>query len=147
MSRVKINFPDQIPIYTIEIPVRITDLNYGNHLGNDAVLSIIHEARARFLLQYGFTELEIGGCGLIMADTAIAYKAEAFFGDTLSIELFTGELTAHSFDLLYRVTTVRSGTAIIICNVKTGMVCFDYQQRKVCPMPAGFREILGRSSW
>lgn len=146
MSRVKINYPDQIPIYIIEIPVRITDLNYGNHLGNDAVLSIIHEARARFLQQHNLTELEIGGCGLIMADTEIAYKAEAFFGDILKIELFISDLTAHSFDILYRVTTIRMQMVLTVCEVKTGMVCFDYNKRKVCPMPVSFREILDNNN-
>jgi len=143
MSRVKINYPDQIPIFTIEIPVRITDLNYGNHLGNDAVLSIIHEARARFLHKNKLNELNIGNCGLIMADTAIVYKAEAFFGDLLKIDIFADNLSTLSFDLLYKVTTIRDKEEIVVCDVKTGMVCFDYEKRKVCPMPAGFRKMLG----
>jgi len=142
MSRVKINYPDQIPSYIIEITVRITDINYGNHLGNDAVLSIIHEARAKFLQKYQLTELNIGGCGIIMADTAIVYKAEAFFGDILKIELFIDNVAACSFDMLYRVTTARNDHVIEICDVKTGIVCFDYEKRKVCTMPATFRKII-----
>lgn len=44
MARVHV----QIPAHThfeATVPVRVTDLNYGNHLGNDALLSIMHEAR------------------------------------------------------------------------------------------------------
>lgn len=142
MARVKINFPTQIPIFKMEIPVRITDLNYGNHLGNDSLLAIVHEARACFLREAGFTELNAGGSGLIMADAAIAYKSEAFFGDLLRIDVFSDQLTAMSFDLVYKVTTLRNKKEVTVADVKTGMVCFDYSNRKVCAMPGVLRETL-----
>ncbi|WP_255669390.1 hypothetical protein [Myroides oncorhynchi] len=43
MARVKLNLPTEF-IFETKIPVRITDLNYGNHLGNDKLLSISHAA-------------------------------------------------------------------------------------------------------
>ena len=46
MARVEIELPEQFPFAT-EIPIRISDINYGNHLGNDAVLSLAQEARVR----------------------------------------------------------------------------------------------------
>ena len=48
MPRVKVALPATFPFRT-EIPVRITDLNYGGHLGNDALLGLLHEARVHFL--------------------------------------------------------------------------------------------------
>jgi hypothetical protein len=48
------------------------DINYGGHLGNDAVLSLVHEARVRFLKQQGYTENNIEGAGIIMADAISA---------------------------------------------------------------------------
>jgi acyl-CoA thioester hydrolase len=144
MSRVKINFPNQFPIFNISMPVRITDLNYGNHLGNDSVLSIVHEARAQYLHINGYTELNVGGCGLIMADAAVVYKNEAFFGDILSVNIYCDDITAVSFDLLYKLTTIRNEKEIVVALVKTGMVCFDYDIRKVCALPAHLNQILQR---
>jgi acyl-CoA thioesterase FadM len=43
MARIKIELPQSFS-FTCRIPVRITDINYGGHAGNDTVLSIIHEA-------------------------------------------------------------------------------------------------------
>ena len=63
MARVKIELPDSFQ-FTTEITIRITDLNYGGHVGNDTVLSIIHEARMQFLRHYGHTEMNFGGIGL-----------------------------------------------------------------------------------
>ena len=69
--------------------MQIGDLNYGNHLSNDAVLRMVHEARIRWLAEHGYSEFDIGGCGLIMTGAAIQYRAQAMHGDQLQIVLGT----------------------------------------------------------
>lgn len=142
MARVKLNFPFKKPIFTAQIPLRITDMNYGNHLGNDVLLSIIHDARMQFIAGHGYTELEIGGCGMIMADVMIAYKSEGYYGDILTVALYTDEIGSRSFDFLYKITTTRDGKPIEIADAKTGMVCYDYKVSKVCSIPPDFKKIL-----
>lgn len=134
MARVKIIFPKVAPLFQCDLSVRISDINYGNHLGNDAVLSIIHEARMQMLNSWGFTELNAGGNSLIMGDVMIAYRNEAFYGNQLRIAIYCEEITEKSFDLLYKITTQRNETIINIAHAKTGMVCFDYQTRKIAVM-------------
>ena len=58
MARIKVELPEQFAFSTT-IPVRITDLNYGKHVGNDTILSMIHEARVQYLRQLGYGELEL----------------------------------------------------------------------------------------
>ncbi|HZG99825.1 MAG TPA: acyl-CoA thioesterase, partial [Flavisolibacter sp.] len=86
MSRIRIHLPEQFR-FTAQIPIRITDLNYGNHVGNDAILAIIHEARMQFLKSLGYTELQFAGVGMIMSDVGIEFKAEAFYGDVIKAEV------------------------------------------------------------
>ncbi len=131
MGRVKIKFPTEKPLFQVIIPVRISDINYGNHLGNDSLLSIIHESRMQLLSQWGYDELNAGGTALIMADVAIAYKGEAFYRDKLTVNIYVDELTDRSFDLLYHITTERDGEIKDIAHAKTGMLCFDYKARKI----------------
>lgn len=146
MARVKLNFPADKPICIVYIPIRISDLNYGNHLGNDAVLSLAHEARVQFLAKYGLSELEVGGAGLIMSDAAIVYKSEGHYGEIVCIEIFVTDVGRHSFDLLYRMTVDRNGGKADLAHVKTGMVCFDYTCRKVASIPQGLQDVFeGRS--
>lgn len=133
MARVHIDFPENVQ-YTTVLAVRITDLNYGNHLGNDAVLSLIHEARVRFLRSYGYSELDLAGVGIIMSDAAIQFKKEAFYGDELTIEVATGDFTRVAFDIFYRLTHNQQ----VIAVAKTGIVCFDYTLRKVTAVPETF---------
>jgi acyl-CoA thioester hydrolase len=140
--RVKIEFPGKKPLFQVQIPVRIGDINYGNHVGNDSVLSIIHDARMQALASMGVTELDIDGHGLIMADVMIAYRGEAFYGDVLEIALYATEVTDKTFDLLYHVRTTRNGKQIDIAHAKTGMVCMDYTTRKVVPCSESFKTWL-----
>lgn len=143
MDRVKVVFPDAAPLYETNVPVRIGDVNYGGHLGNDAVLSIVHEARMQMLASAGFTELDCGGAGLIMADAAIAYKAEAFYGEILCITVYVGEISTKSFQLLYRVGKAIGG-ATDVAHVKTGMASFDYAARRIVAIPEALLNFLHR---
>lgn len=138
MARIKINIPEKI-IATVIIPVRITDINYGNHAGNDALVGIIHEARVQWLSQLGYTELNIEGTGLIMSDLEVEYKNESFYGDQLKVTICVGELTAVSFELFYSIVNQENK---LIAKAKTGMVCFDYVNKKVVIVPEKLRVIL-----
>jgi acyl-CoA thioester hydrolase len=141
MARVKLDTP-QNKIFATEIPVRITDINYGNHVGNDALVSIVHEARMQWLAHNNYTELNVAGAALIMADLAVEYKAESFYGDTLNVAISIGEITKISFEIFYEITTTRNDKKILIANAKTGMVCFDYEARKVTSIPKDFLSYL-----
>jgi acyl-CoA thioesterase FadM len=132
MPRIKIQLPEQFNFST-EIPVRISDLNYGGHVGNDTVLTLIHEARVQFLRFHQYTELDIEGVSLIMGDAALEFKAESFYGDSIRIFVTAGDFSRVGFDLYYKL--VRTSDGAIIATGKTGMVCFNYTTRKVVSVP------------
>ncbi len=141
MARIKLEIP-AATLATVEIPVRITDLNYGNHVGNDDFVSLIHEARVQWLRLQGSSELSVAGVSLIMSDLAVEFKQEAFYGDLIRISLHAGELSRAGFELYYRLTTERNGKELLLAQAKTGMVCFDYRQRRPLPLPEGLRQLL-----
>ena len=127
MARIQLKARDRYPFLTT-LTVRTTDLNYGGHLGNDRLLSLIHEARVAFLASHGFTELACGGVSLIMADATIAYRGEAFAGDELDIGTAADEFGRLGFRLFHRV--VRRADDAVIAPVETGMVGSDSDVRQ-----------------
>jgi acyl-CoA thioester hydrolase len=141
MARIKIDFPENI-IGSVTIPVRITDVNYGNHVGNDSFVSIIHEARVQWLQQNNLSELNIGGSSLIMGDIAIEFKSESFYGDMIEVKLAAGEISRVSFELFYQLSAKRNDETILLANAKTGMVCYDYVIKKVVAVPENFKKLL-----
>jgi acyl-CoA thioester hydrolase len=139
MARIKLHMPE-IMAFRTEMEVRVRDLNYGNHLGNDAYLGYMHEARLRFFASFGYSEIDLAGTSVIMGDSAIVYKQECFYGDVLVIEVTAAEFGSRGFDLYYRFS--KKATGALVCEAKTGMVCFDYTTRKTVEVPAAFRDLF-----
>ncbi|MBX2965520.1 MAG: thioesterase family protein [Cyclobacteriaceae bacterium] len=141
MARIHINFPDKF-IFSTELPVRVSDLNYGGHVGNDAILTIMQEARTQFYRSMGFeSELKLEGLiGQVVADAAVVYKSESFFGDVLRIEIALGEIHKYGFDLFYKITN--SATGKDVAHGKTGIICFDYENRKMALVPESLQKKL-----
>ena len=135
MARINIELPDKF-IYSTEIHIRITDINYGGHLAHDSVLSLTHEARVRYLSSMGFSEGDVDGVGIIISDAAIVYKSEAFYGQILVIEISASDFHKYGCDFIYKLSDKLTGNEI--ARVKTGIIFFDYKSRKICKVPEGF---------
>jgi acyl-CoA thioesterase FadM len=140
MARVQVDEPDEV-LYSHELRVRITDINYGNHLGHDTLVSMLHDARAAFFRDSGIEEWDTDGCALIVVDLAVSYRAEACFGQELRVEIGAGEVGSRGCELLYRVTDLDSGTVVALA--KTGVVFVDPSSHQVVRIPALFRQALG----
>jgi acyl-CoA thioester hydrolase len=134
MPRVKIDLPAVFQFSSV-IPIRITDLNYGGHVGNDTVLSVIHEARMQFLHHYGYTEMNFCGTGMIMSDVAIEFKNELFYGDKVKASVILTEISKVSFALYYKLEKETTGKLVITAIARTGMVCYNYEAKKIAAVP------------
>jgi len=120
-----------------ETTVEVTDLNYGNHLGNDALVGIIHRARVNFLNRLSASENNLGDgqTGIILADLIVNYMGESFLFDKLSVESSIGEMRSKGFRMFHRITAAQ-GRLIALAEI--GIVAFDYHQRKVARIPESF---------
>ena len=136
MARVKLQLPDTFKFH-VDLRVRISDINYGNHLGNDAVLRLIHEARMRFFDQLGYGELDIEGIGLVIADAVIMYRSQAFYADLLTVAITVDDFSRNGCDFYYKLTNKNTGKEV--ARAKTGIVFFDYDQNKIARVPTAFR--------
>lgn len=134
MARIKIEPPDSFH-FQCRVPVRITDINYGGHVGNDAVLSIIHEIRMQYLQQLGYSEMNFAGQGMIMTDVAIEFKGELFYGDVVLAFAAAGNISKIGFDIIYKLEKQSEGKTILVARAQTGMLCYDYEKKKIVQLP------------
>lgn len=135
MARVRLELPDSY-IFETELSVRVSDVNHGGHLGNDRVLAFVGEARARFFQARGVSEMDVGGVGIVMADAVVSYRAEAFFGDRLRIRLGARDFNRYGCDLVYLIERLGDGDEV--ARAKTGIVCFDYSERRIAKASPAF---------
>lgn len=135
MERIKVSLPDNFTFSTI-VNIRITDLNYGGHAGNDVFLSLAHEARVQFLHYHNYEELNFAGTGLIMADAAIEFKRELFYGNEVKISVAATGFDKIGFDIVYLMQVKEGEEWVAAAKVKTGMLCYNYTVKKRVPVPA-----------
>jgi acyl-CoA thioester hydrolase len=138
MARITIPVPDKF-IFTTEIPIRIDDINQGNHLSHISCIALIHEARTRFLKSF-LEAIGTAGFDYILTDLSIVFLRQGHYGQTLRIEIAITDLTDKGFDLIYKVTETKTG--LEIARAKTGTIWFDYHQQKVVPIPETVKEKL-----
>jgi acyl-CoA thioesterase FadM len=141
MERIKVLLPKSFTFSTI-ISIRITDLNYGGHVGNHIFLSLVHEARQQYLVHHGYTEMSFEQTSLIMADAAIEFKKELTYPGEVKISVATSGFDKIGFDFFYLIEVKDGEIWKLAGKVKTGMVCFDYSLKKTTPVPAAAIEKL-----
>ena len=145
MARLQLNFPEDQFYYSTPLTVRVTDINAANHLGNDSMISMISEARARFLFEFGVPETERDGTGIIVTDLATTYRAEAHARDELLFEVGVMDVNNYGGDITFRITRPRDRK--LIAMAKSGFVFFNYKSSEVMAMPEEFRAKFDRVNW
>ena len=145
MARLQLTFPEDQFYYSTPMSVRVTDINAGNHLGNDSMISMISEARARFLFEFGVPETERDGTGIIVTDLATTYRAEAHARDQLLFEVGVMDFNKYGGDIIFRITRPRDRK--LIAMAKQGFVFFNYKTSQVVIMPEEFRGKFDRVNW
>ena len=136
MARIKLIPLDHYQ-HVYETAVEVTDLNYGNHLGNDALVGIIHRARVHFLHWLGASENNLGDgkTGILLGDLIVNYKGESFLFDKLGVESSIGEVRSKGFRMFHRITAAQGK---LIALAETGIIAFNYHERKVARIPESF---------
>ena len=133
--------------FRIPYSVRIADINYGGHVSNAAVMNFFHDARIGYFAHFGFTEMDIGGVGIIMPEAHVRYHKEMFLGDDLQIAVRIDSMRKSSMMMVYEISRADD----ICVEGSTNIVAFDYDRRKSVRIPLRFREKVagfeGRPDW
>ena len=137
MARSQLLFSDDQFYYETHLTVRVTDINGANHLANDSMISMISEARARFLFDAGIEDMKDMHTSIIVTDLATTYRAEAYARDRLCFEVGIMDFNKYGGDIIFRITRPADGA--LIAMAKSGFVFFNYEMKKVVLMPQAFR--------
>lgn len=137
MARIILDIP-QPPVFKTTIDIRISDINYGQHVGHDTFVSLLHEARVRFFEHLGYTEANIEGKAILVADLAVDYQTPVFYPDCLDVYISVADFNKYGCDIFYRINRVEKDSLIL--EAKTGIVFFDYQNNKISHVPQSFMD-------
>ena len=104
------------------------------------MVSLLHEARLRYLRSLGFGEFNIAGLGLMVTDLVVEFKSESFVGENLQFEVGVTDFNKYGCDFVYKVTCADEGR--LVTTAKTGIVFFDYDDRKIARIAKKFLESI-----
>lgn len=139
MARLKFDALAHYPFCT-ELQIYTSHINHGNHLDNAQLLTLVSEARLRFIRWLGYDEMDVLGLGTVVGDVGAQYLSEGFHGDVLQIEMAPADLGRYGFDVVFRIREKTSQRDV--ARGKVGVVLVDKQARKAAPMPDAVRERL-----
>lgn len=128
-------------LHSQSLKIRIDDINYGNHLGHDKLVSLLHNARCAWLHEHKLSEIKLGqdGLGWVVANLNVNYLAEAFFADQLTLELGLIKLGNKSVTLGQKVTNEHDE---LIATAEVSLVFYNYHQRQAVAAPDAFKALL-----
>ena len=99
----------------------------------------------RWLAKLGWSEMDAGGAGLIMADAAVQYLAQGHHGDELSVEMGAAGVAGVGFSLLYRIRRISDGLVLAKCRQAW---CVSIMASSVSAVCLGIENgIGGRLKW
>ncbi len=127
MARVEIKLPDEFT-FSMDMDVRISDINMGGHLGNERLLAMFNNVQLKFLQAKGFQDLTINGNPLINVDVAMILKAEAYFADVLTFEAAAQDFHKYGCDIVFKASDKKTGG--LVGMAKSGVLVFDYENKK-----------------
>ena len=126
MSEYKFSFP---------IRIRISDINYGNHVSYAFYLLFFQDARIAYLSNLGFTELNIGdNKGIIVSEADCKYKRELLLGDEIDVKCKVSSMRSKGFEMEYAIE--RKGETCALGKIV--ILCFDYNEKKISNLPEVF---------
>ena len=120
--------------FSIPLRVRVSDLNYGNHVGYQNYFSFFQEARIAYLKQVGFSELDLGDCGIIVAEANCKYKRELYLNDAITVTCAVTKLKSKLFTMDYVILKDDANCA----QGYTKNLCYDYQRKSITSLPEAF---------
>jgi acyl-CoA thioester hydrolase len=141
MSRIKLDLPESF-VFATDLQLYIGHINYGGHLDNAQLITLVSEARVRFLKSMGYGELDIEGLGIVVADHFIQYKSEGFHGETIRIQMQPQDFNKYGFDLFYRIDCLENPREL--ARGKQGIVFVNKETKKVAHVPPAFLGKFGK---
>jgi len=145
MARIQFELPEQF-LFSTDIPIYISHVNQGGHLDNAQLLTLVSEARVRFFRWLGYrSEVDIDGLSIVVGDMLAQYKSEAFYGETMQVDMVPADFNKYGFDLVFRLRDRDTGREV--ARGKTGVVFLaddgSGHAKRVAPPPDSFLERLG----
>lgn len=143
MERVTLEFPAEAVIHRHPLTVRVTDMNYGRHLGHDALVSLLHEARVHAFAALGLPEWDMQGYPSVVVDLAVQYQHEARWPDALVIDTAVPEPTGKALTIYQRIRNAEKDN--VVATARVNQLLLDLSTGRPVAVPEKVKQSLAQA--
>jgi acyl-CoA thioester hydrolase len=109
------------------IKPRISDINYGGHVGHIELINLLHEVRVQFLKKHNLNEIEINGSALIVREIQVKYINQSFWNDELKVHL---TLQSDGAKIVFHYSVYNLSSNNMTANAEITMVLMNKNNQK-----------------
>jgi acyl-CoA thioester hydrolase len=126
--------------YRRPVEVRFGDTDAMGHVNNAVYLTYVELARAGYYRAATGGKVGIGALerdqAFILAEARLTFRAPAYFGEVLTIEVRTSRIGRSSFTMDFRITAPEGahGGARLILVASSTQVGYDYERDRAEPL-------------
>jgi acyl-CoA thioester hydrolase len=129
--------------FNLPIQLRYSDLDPQWHVNNVRTLSLLEHARFSYLMELGlFDGKSFFDLGLIVADVHLSYLAPIELEQKIHVGVQVAKIGTKS--LVFEYEVVEDGGGAVLVKAETVMVAYDYHTHQSIPVPANWREQIGK---
>ncbi len=126
--------------FTVDLTVRVADLNYGNHLGYNGLITMLHHARVEYFQHFDIDELDINGAKAYIKQLKVDYQGEAFLHDVLHFSYRVSEVSRAV--CTFEAVITKNADNEPVAHAFETMILLDNQTKKVVKNTAGFAKLI-----
>jgi acyl-CoA thioester hydrolase len=124
--------------HAVEVSVRFSDTDARGHVNNALYLTYCEIGRIRYWTDVTgevFTSVAEGAESLILAEARITYRAQTFYGETVSVQTRATRIGRSSFTLEHRLLAAAPGeTPRLVAVSESILVRYDYPASAAIPL-------------
>lgn len=145
MTDQELTFDDGVFVFETVMRVRNTEIDVGQYLTLESLITLLAEARARFLYSKGINEINSEYQGLIVNDLQLNVISRVRAREALLFEVGIEQIAEKSGKMAIKVTRMYDGS--LVAKARKGFIQYDYRSNKAISFNSDVKRALDQSDF
>lgn len=141
----ELTFDDGVFVFETVMRVRNTEIDVGQYLTLESLITLLAEARARFLYSKGINEINSEYQGLIVNDLQLNVISRVRAREALLFEVGIEQIAEKSGKMAIKVTRMYDGS--LVAKARKGFIQYDYRSNKAISFNSDVKKALDQSDF
>lgn len=138
----ELEFDDRVFVFETVMRVRNTEIDVGQHLTLESLISLFAEARARFLYSKGIKDINAECQGLIVSNLQLNIINRVRAREELLFEVGIEHISDKDGEMAIKVTRMYDGS--LVAKARKSFIQYDYRSNRSISFNNDVKEALNQ---